>query len=130
MTRRLATLIGVAAAAVMVLGNVPSAGADSSNHRANAAADGVPTNTFAITSVVSNKKRGNAIVDITVPGPGVLTVTGVALCWTKHEPGTPCPPPPPFCLPNWACGPGQISGGGAGTVALQIEATGKKKQKL
>jgi hypothetical protein len=99
--------------------------ASNENHRVNATAEVVPTNTIAIkTRIVRNTRKGNATVKITLPNPGTLTVTGkgARLCTVVpilccRDISKPCekhlaPPVAP------------------GTVALKFGAIEKKKRKL
>jgi hypothetical protein len=97
---------------------------NSPNHRVNATAEVVPTNTIAITSIVRNKKKGNATANITVPNPGVLTVTGKGARLCTVVPKLCCPDITKECTKTLA--PPLVPG----TVALKFAAIEKKKRKL
>jgi hypothetical protein len=85
---------------------------NSPNHRVNATAEVVPTNTFTLGTLTRNKKKGTATDTASVPNPGAATVSGNGVKTASARAKT------------------AVSVAAAGTVQLPIRAQGKKKRKL
>ncbi|MDX6607100.1 MAG: hypothetical protein QOD14_1640 [Solirubrobacterales bacterium] len=65
-----------------------------------------PSNIFTLGAITRNKKKGTAVVTVTVPNPGELAVSGTGIR------------------------PTSVAATGPGDVSLTIKALGKKKRKL
>ena len=78
----------------------------SPNRSLNVSAVVSPSNLFTLGTVTRNKKKGTATVDVNVPNPGQLALSGNGVKSQQASPGAP------------------------GEIELLIRATGKKKKKL